>query len=654
MGTYLRNGIFKSSISPSQYWTQSLSDTYSPRSFYDHISQKWVTVEMNGWDSTTSNLLISVSSNMEYDSNNSQFTIAYDDTGKTFGNYPQLGFNEKYIIVSTNSVSVSPELKIVGSKVFVIDRSKLVVNNILSYQVVIDKERYSICPFQTYNVNQNGIILMRLLPIGTTTARYASLSLIMGEIGSLKIYNDLLTMKSNYFWRSSTLYADQLNTFTQVQVGDDRIQSLILNGNSLYFCNTFFESSYSASQVMWWKATFNSSGTTITSFINETIPDREFFCFQPSMCVNKRGDAIVVYSQFSSQQYPSLVYTYRDNTDIYFRKPIKIATGGSQWNYSNWGSYTSSSLDPSDLQSFWLQGEITDDDSKWMINSSRIFPLSYVLIPRSNFLGKTQTDIGTWGSDIWNFRGGSEIPFPGNHPISGKVFSAKNDSLIVWDDSLQTFAIYPSLIQSFGQITINTTSSGYPLTGDIDGSGIDSMILFDAGQWKTFNRSGTGDIYSLGQAGDVPMTADFLNSRRKQIVVWRPSNATFYFKDIKTGIQREYQLGTPYPTSTDIPLSGDFFGKGYDQMAIFTRSNAIWTIYDFNGKTTTTTQFGIPNDIPLEGDFNGNGKASYAVYRPSDQTFDIKDIQTIKYGNNGDIPIPGLSVYWRMELLNLT
>lgn len=241
------------------------------------------------------------------------------------------------------------------------------------------------------------------------------------------------------------------------------------------------------------------------------------------------------------------------------------------------------------------------------------------------------------------------------------TFSPKNDRFTIRSFSPFTGEEETDDDSRFSRpLFINTNTGRY---FDFNNDGKTDILSFDAGNW-----SGAGIQTTYGQAGDIPVPADYTGDGQADIAVYRPSTATFYIREKDT-----VQLGKP----GDIPVPADYDGDGYADPAVF-RDH---TFYFADG-----SQQRIAKGIPVPGDYDGDGKADPAVYRldnhncvvqllgnywtpthitgevipvPADYDGDGKtdpalfvpasgewvflepNTATIKFGQAGDVPVPG-------------
>jgi hypothetical protein len=193
----------------------------------------------------------------------------------------------------------------------------------------------------------------------------------------------------------------------------------------------------------------------------------------------------------------------------------------------------------------------------------------------------------------------------------------------------------------------------------------DKIGVFRNGTWLLdYNGDflwGSGDVTaSIGKHGDIPIVGDWNSNGDKKIGLYRDGfwildkNGNFNWDG--TGTDADEVAG--FGQAGDVPVVADWNGTGQDKIGVF--RNGFW-ILDYNGnfhwdgKTTDrVTGFGAAGDVPLVRDWNGNGLPEIAVFRPVtgewlidmngnfmwDGTSPGGDIR-VAIGHNGDVPMCG-------------
>jgi hypothetical protein len=100
-------------------------------------------------------------------------------------------------------------------------------------------------------------------------------------------------------------------------------------------------------------------------------------------------------------------------------------------------------------------------------------------------------------------------------------------------------------------------------------------------------------------------------------------------------VQSSYSVSGWLKEYTGPAVAADFNRDGASDISVYRPSNGKWY---FQGRSAL--KWGQPGDIPVPGDYNRDGLADLAVYRPSNGKWYVKDIGTWKWGKPGDIPLP--------------
>ncbi len=143
-------------------------------------------------------------------------------------------------------------------------------------------------------------------------------------------------------------------------------------------------------------------------------------------------------------------------------------------------------------------------------------------------------------------------------------------------------------------------------------------------------------------------TRSFDADHRPDMVVWRPSDGTWYVRTSLSGFNSSF--GVQYGLAGDVPIqNSDFDGDGRADMAVWRPSNGTWYVRQSSSEFDARfgIQWGQAGDIPIQNsDFDGDDRADMVVWRPSDGTWYVRMSSTefngtnaVQWGQAGDIPI---------------
>jgi hypothetical protein len=231
---------------------------------------------------------------------------------------------------------------------------------------------------------------------------------------------------------------------------------------------------------------------------------------------------------------------------------------------------------------------------------------------------------------------GSEVTFVFNitAPISAGTY---NFQWRMFQDSTGFFGS-PSLN---APISINGTAPGSrnPQTTGVFRPSNGSIYL------KNGNSSGIADVLlTYGIAGDYPVSGDWNGDGIDTIGVYR--NGSFFLRNSNTNGVADMVIAFGSPG--DQPVVGDWNGDGIDTIGVFRPSSGALYLKNANatGFADAVLTYGLPGDKPIVGDWNGDGVDTIGVYRNG--TFHLRNSNTngfadlvFSLGVNGDIPISG-------------
>lgn len=207
-----------------------------------------------------------------------------------------------------------------------------------------------------------------------------------------------------------------------------------------------------------------------------------------------------------------------------------------------------------------------------------------------------------------------------------------------------------SNVSGFADAALNYGLPGdYPVTGDWDGNGTDTIGIYRSGSFYLRNSNTLGFaeiVFAFGQPGDQPIAGDWDNNGVDTIGIYRPSTGEFLLRNSNTegAAEMSFFLGNV----GDVGIAGDWDGDGLDTTGVFRPSNGVLFLKNSNtsGFADIALNYGLPGDQPVTGDWDGNGTDTIGIYRSG--SFYLRNENTNGFaelifglGNPGDMPIAG-------------
>src|SRR6266540_6593025 len=172
----------------------------------------------------------------------------------------------------------------------------------------------------------------------------------------------------------------------------------------------------------------------------------------------------------------------------------------------------------------------------------------------------------------------------------------------------------------------------YPVTGDWDGNGTDTIGVYRNGTFylRNSNTVGFADIvFPFGLPGDQPVAGDWDGNGTDTVGVYR--NGTFFLRNSNSNGIADISFGLGIPG--DVGIAGDWNNDGMDTTGVFRPSNGVIFLKNANstGFADVAINYGIPGDKPVIGDWNNDGIDTIGVYRNG--TFYLRNTNTVVFAD---------------------
>jgi hypothetical protein len=404
---------------------------FDPRVHYDPEADRWISVacdENYTLHPDESAVMVGVSVTGDPTGPWYRFRFDVDPTNQVWADYPNVGFNGKWVVVQVNLFTVlTPTFA--SSQIWVFDKTQLYAGNFTpagDFRVVGHSGTQ--VPATTYDTAEPNLYLLQ---------RWN------GAFGRLRLYRitgpanapvlewldpDPHWVDSPVPWSGSATgnppidFAPQIEPPAAVdgctncspgncliQANDDRIQNLVLRNGTLWTTQTVFfpdGGSPSRSSVQWWQIDPNTTNVLQRGLVDDPTGSR-FFAF-PSIAVNKHEDVLLGYSSFEDTQYASGSYSFRTFFDLpdTMQPESPLHAGDACYfkdlnavpSRNRWGDYSATVVDPDETKLWTLQeyaafsdpgalvAEYRDKWGTWwgMLDTTRTISISDVSLPEGD------------------------------------------------------------------------------------------------------------------------------------------------------------------------------------------------------------------------------------------------------------------------------
>ncbi|MFN7945015.1 MAG: DUF11 domain-containing protein [Blastocatellia bacterium] len=365
-------------------------DVFDPRLLYDHVQRRWIFVTVSGAFKADSAVQIAVSQ----DENPTGFWYVYsfdaDSTDAAWADFPIVGFNRDWIVVTTNMFEVSndgnPDNNFRGTQAFVITKSNLYDFLGETPRRFIVNDGFSMAPAVTYD---NTLSTIWLVEDWNGQAGALRLSAVSGTVGA-----ETLTAGIGFpiapggatwgDWDGDNSIQDgddndflpQLGSESFISEDDARISSPAIwrNGSLWVTHHVFLPAGLNPlrTAVQWWQIT--PTGPVINQFGRVDDENGGNFYAYPSLAVNQNNDVLIGYSRFSAGRYASANYAFRYGTDPADTLQTDTVLRDGEGPYdvqgppdfeNRWGDYSATAVDPVNDQNLWTIQEYAAAGNHW-------------------------------------------------------------------------------------------------------------------------------------------------------------------------------------------------------------------------------------------------------------------------------------------------
>ncbi|MES2002888.1 MAG: hypothetical protein V4450_00100 [Bacteroidota bacterium] len=415
-----KSGTDLSTVTLNNFFSSlaGITTVFDPKVLYDPFNQRWILTAPANPGATTSALCLGISATSDPTGTWSLYAFDVDAGNINWFDYPSIGFNKNWIVITGNMFKVSNSA-FSGAGIFIFDKSatysgtaspsaSLVTNlgGTIVPAITLDNTVNDLNLVSNWNGSSGGNGLLRLFTItGTASAPVFAAT------------NNFPASSQTWASGAASNFAPQSGSTSLIANGDGRIQNAVFRGGSLWCTHTVFipANSPTRSVIQWWQ--IDPATGTVQQFGRVTDPGGNEFYAYPSIAVNAYNDVLIGYSSFSSGKFASGNYSFRLHTDAVntMQSTVQFKAGLASYvktfgaGVNRWGDYTSTCIDPDDF-SLWTIQEYAElpvsGSDRWGTEWNKLIPpLPDLFIQdRPDDLGAepNPTVLPMWQSeDIW-------------------------------------------------------------------------------------------------------------------------------------------------------------------------------------------------------------------------------------------------------------
>lgn len=377
-----KTGGAVSSLSNSGFWTVEQTGTiYDPKIVYDPFTQRYYFVDLDGASSAATNILLAVSQTSDPTGAWNQYRFKTNNgDGAVWFDFPSLGYNKDWIVVSGNMFADAPVYSFSKVKLFVIKKSDVLAGLASTPTEISVAQGFTLSPAV---VADNTTATVPLICTWNNSSGFYKVFQISGVPPAIPTLSDIgfPGVGSVNGWDYSTLGYNQAPQLGMTNVsdgmddGDHRMSNAVLKNGKLWAVhNSWSQSSGVYRGVVRWlsinptTAVINEWGkiedTGITNMGSYSVPTNSYS--YPSIAVNDNEDVMIGFGHHSPTLYGTASYVLRKFGQANFSSVYQYKNGSSKYfktyggSANRWGDYTMTMVDPSNGTDFWLIGEYAD------------------------------------------------------------------------------------------------------------------------------------------------------------------------------------------------------------------------------------------------------------------------------------------------------
>jgi hypothetical protein len=366
---------FWNPVAPPGGW--SSNGPFDPRAHYDPYGGRFIHVALSDAQHANSSILVGVTQTNDPTGAWNLWRVDADPGNTLWADYPNLGFNKDWIVVSINLYTMANNFQ--RTDIYVFDKANLYSNTTCNFTILqpgslgLGGDTY--VPAATYDPTLARVYLVKDWngdDPGNNVGWLALLD-ISGPVGAeVLTFLSWIATPTGVRWERFpgvgwADFAPQLGSAQRIMNNDSRIQNVVYRNGSVWSTHTIFlpfdgtgGSVATRSSVQWWEIGAISPYPIVQLGRLDDPTGNTFYAF-PSIAANQLSDVLVGYSRFSAAQYASGNYAYHDHTDppSSLQADTVLKAGEAPYykigsgTLNRWGDFSHTVVDPANDTDLW-------------------------------------------------------------------------------------------------------------------------------------------------------------------------------------------------------------------------------------------------------------------------------------------------------------
>lgn len=365
-----RNGNLLAAVGLNDFWaaTNTTDNSFDTRSRFDPYAQRFIIMSAGSLgDQPNSSILLAVSQTSDPTGNWILYRVPVNaGTPQHWADYPTIGFNSKWIAVHANLFPIDGSGADFTTRLWAFNKADLYAAGPGLY-TQLPGLGVTTQPAETYDATNPDLFFLQQ-DSNCSVALYR----MSGNVGA-ESTAFIASVPAPLCWTGNIPPAPQAGTSQMIFPGINWMMDAIYRNGAVWGTQVVEPiGGPTRTAAQWWR--IGTAGNLI-DFGRVDDPTGVAFYGFPSIAANANNDALIGFTRFSADTFPSAAYAFRAASDPAgtFRDPVVYMSGLTPYGADRWGDYSHTQVDPVNDTDFWTVQEITGNFG-WATWWARVVP----------------------------------------------------------------------------------------------------------------------------------------------------------------------------------------------------------------------------------------------------------------------------------------